>query len=271
MFAVLRRKVFLPAVGAISTAAIYASHPNFVANCLDKPKKESVGRYIDHTILKQTCSEQDIQAVCDEARQFQFKAVCIPPYWIPRARQILHGSNVQIATVIGFPFGYSAISAKAEEIKQAIKEGVHEVDIVANICAIKSGNYDYVRREIIDLLAVIRAHSGIICKVIIESGVLTKDEIIECCKIYDAAGIDYLKTSTGFAPKGATVEDVQLFRQYLSKNVQIKASGGIRSYHDAEAMIAAGATRLGCSASVTIAREEVEVPQETSKNSSDGY
>lgn len=216
----------------------------------------SVSRYIDHTVLKQSCQEKDIQQVCDEAKEYQFAAVCVPPYWVKSAKKFLEGTDVKVVTVIGFPFGYSVISSKVEETKRAIEDGADEVDVVANISAIKQGQYDYLRDEISAILTVVRAKEGLICKVIIESGILTNEEIIECCKVYDAASIDYLKTSTGYAEKGASVEAVRLFRQNLSPSIQIKASGGIRTLSDAKAMIEAGATRLGCSASVNIVKEE---------------
>ncbi len=162
--------------------------------------------------------------------------------------------------MIGFPFGYSCISAKVAEVHQAFAEHADEVDVVANMSAIKRGDFEYLEREIREVMKAVRSHMGLVCKVIIESGVLTDEEIIRCCQIYGAAGIDYLKTSTGFADKGvgASVHAVELFRKHLPPNVQIKASGGIRTINDTRAMIAAGATRIGCSAGVTIMKQEKE-------------
>jgi deoxyribose-phosphate aldolase len=220
-----------------------------------------ISQYIDHTVLKQTCVESDIKQVCQEAKDYGFIAICIPPYWIETAKKYLSGSSVKVATVVGFPFGYSVISSKVEEIHQAICTGADEVDIVANISAIKEGQWDYLRKEINECMKVVRSKPGIICKVIIESGVLTNEEIIKCCEIYDQAGIDYLKTSTGYAEKGASVETVKLFRSHLSPSIQIKASGGIRTFKDAQSMIDAGATRLGCSASVNIVKGEQQSQQ----------
>lgn len=234
----------------------------------------SISNYIDHTVLKPTCQEKDIKQLCNEAKQYNFAAVCVPPFWVPCAKRFVLGSNVKVATVIGFPFGYSSVGSKVEEIKTALVEGVDEVDIVANISAIKSHDYDFLYREIMELLAVIRSKPGVICKVIIESGVLTNEEIVECCKLYSAAGIDYLKTSTGYAEKGASIEAVKLFRDNLTPTIQIKASGGIRTYKDAKAMVEAGATRIGCSAGVNIVKEEMNAGTSTetaASNPGGGY
>lgn len=210
-----------------------------------------LNQYIDHTILKPTTLVSDIEKLCTEAKQFQFAAVCVPPNFVKKAKEFTKESNVKVATVIGFPFGYSAVEAKLAEVLLAIVDGADELDVVINISAIKNNDWQYLANEINHILPVIRNNSRVI-KVIIESGVLTDDEIIKCCKLYGAAGIDYLKTSTGYAEKGATVEAVQLFRKHLPADVQIKASGGIRDYTFARQLIDAGATRLGCSASVAI-------------------
>ncbi|WP_078829910.1 deoxyribose-phosphate aldolase [Sediminibacterium ginsengisoli] len=210
-----------------------------------------INQYIDHTILKPTVLLQEIEQCCREAMEYQFAAVCVPPNFVRSAKQFLEGADVKIATVIGFPFGYSAIEAKIAESILAIVDGANELDIVANISAIKNGDWLYIANEINHLMPVIKS-KGVTVKIIIESGVLTEEEIIKCCDIYGAAGIDYLKTSTGYAEKGATVEAVRLFRLHLPAHVQIKASGGIRNYAFARELIDAGATRLGCSASVAI-------------------
>lgn len=210
-----------------------------------------LSKYIDHTVLKPATLIADVDKVCKEAKEYSFAAVCIPPNFVKTAKTLLQGSSVKTATVIGFPFGYSAVEAKIAETVLAMVDGADELDVVANISAIKNGDWLYIANEINHLMPVIKSKHKII-KVIIESGVLTNDEIIKCCDIYGAAGIDYLKTSTGYAEKGATVEAVQLFRRYLPDQVQIKASGGIRDYAFAKQLIEAGATRLGCSASVAI-------------------
>ena len=211
----------------------------------------AVHQYIDHTILKPTCLVADIQKLCDEAKQYQFAAVCVPPNFVKLAKELVNGTAVQVATVIGFPFGYSATEAKIAEIILAMVDGADELDVVANISAIKNGDWMAIADEINHIMPIVRS-KGKKIKVIIESGVLTDEEIIKCCDIYGIAGIDYLKTSTGYAEKGATIEAVQLFKKHLPSNVQIKASGGIRDYAFANALVAAGATRLGCSASVAI-------------------
>ena len=214
-------------------------------------EKRSLNKYIDHTILKPTCLVADIEKLCAEAKQYDFAAVCVPPNFVKLAKEKLAGSTVQVATVIGFPFGYSATEAKIAEIILAMVDGADELDVVANISAIKNGDWSAIADEINHIMPIIRS-KGKVVKIIIESGVLTDDEIIKCCDIYGIAGIDYLKTSTGYAEKGASVEAVKLFRKHLPDQVQIKASGGIRDYATAQLMIDAGATRIGCSAGVAI-------------------
>ncbi len=210
-----------------------------------------LNKYIDHTILKPTCLVSDIEKLCAEAKQYDFAAVCVPPNFVKLAKEKLVGSTVQVATVIGFPFGYSATEAKIAEIILAMVDGADELDVVANIAAIKNGDWSAIADEINHIMPIIRSKNKVV-KIIIESGVLTDDEIIKCCDIYGIAGIDYLKTSTGYAEKGASVEAVKLFRKHLPDQVQIKASGGIRDYATAQLMIDAGATRIGCSAGVAI-------------------
>ena len=207
--------------------------------------------YIDHTILKPTTLMSDIEKLCSEAKEYSFAAVCVPPNFVKKAKELLVGSSVKIATVIGFPFGYSAVEAKIAEILLAIVDGVDELDVVINISAIKNNDWLYLANEINHIMPIIRSN-GKVVKIIIESGVLTDEEIIKCCEIYGLAGIDYLKTSTGYAEKGASVEAVSLFRLHLPAHVQIKASGGIRDYAFAKQLIDAVATRLGCSAGVAI-------------------
>jgi deoxyribose-phosphate aldolase len=214
-------------------------------------EKMPLNKYIDHTILKPTCLVADIEKLCAEAKQYDFAAVCVPPNFVKLAKEKLAGSTVQVATVIGFPFGYSATEAKIAEIILAMVDGADELDVVANIAAIKNGDWTAIADEINHIMPIIRS-PGKVVKIIIESGILTDDEIIKCCDIYGIAGIDYLKTSTGYAEKGASVEAVKLFRKHLPYQVQIKASGGIRDYATAQSMIAAGAKRIGCSAGVAI-------------------
>ena len=214
-------------------------------------EKMPLNKYIDHTILKPTCLVADIEKLCAEAKQYDFAAVCVPPNFVKLAKEKLAGSTVQVATVIGFPFGYSATEAKIAEIILAMVDGADELDVVVNISAIKNGDWSAIADEINHIMPIIRSKNKVV-KIIIESGVLTDDEIIKCCDIYGIAGIDYLKTSTGYAEKGASVEAVKLFRKHLPDQVQIKASGGIRDYATAQLMIDAGASRIGCSAGVAI-------------------
>src|SRR5690242_19167421 len=219
--------------------------------------KMNIAPYIDHTVLKQTTTIGDVEKVCKEALEFNFVAVCVPPLYVKKAKELLKDSEVKVATVIGFPFGYCAIEAKAAEIVLAIVDGVDELDVVVNISAIKNGDWTFIGNEINTIMPIIRNKNKVI-KVIIESGVLTDDEIIKCCDIYGAAGVDFVKTSTGYAEKGASIHDVQLIRAHLVDAIKIKASGGIRSYAFAKELINAGANRIGCSASVQIVKEGME-------------
>ncbi len=215
----------------------------------------NLSSYIDHTILKPTTLLSEVEKLCQEAIQYQFAAVCIPPLFVKQAKQYLINSNVKTATVIGFPFGYSAIEAKVAEVILALVDGADELDVVINIAALKNKDWIYLANEINHILPPIHNKQKAI-KVIVESGILTNDEIMRCCDIYGAAGIDFMKTSTGYAEKGATVEAVALMRKYLPEAVKIKASGGIRTAAFAKELIQVGADRLGCSASVHIVREE---------------
>ncbi len=214
-----------------------------------------IAKYIDHTVLKPTTLVGDIEKLCAEAVQYGFAAVCVPPLFVKKAVALVAGSGVKVATVIGFPFGYSAIEAKVAETVLAIVDGADELDVVINISAIKNNDWQFLANEINSLMPIIR-QKGKIVKIIIESGVLTDNEIIQCCDLYGAAGVDFMKTSTGYAEKGATVEAVTLMRRHLADAIKIKASGGIKNYTFAQQLIAAGADRLGCSSSVQIVTEE---------------
>lgn len=214
----------------------------------------NINGYIDHTNLKPNVLVADIEKLCKEAMQYNFIAVCVPPPMIRIAKNFLKERNVKTATVIGFPFGYSAIEAKIAEIALAIVDGADELDMVINLIALKNNDWQYLANEINHVMPLIKQNNKII-KIIIESGILTDEEIIRCCELYGAAGIDFLKTSTGYAEKGATPEAVALMRKHLPAAVQIKASGGIRTYAFAQQLIEAGATRLGCSNSVNIVKE----------------
>ena len=214
----------------------------------------SIARFIDHTILRSTTGLADIEKLCEEAMEHGFAAVCIPPYFVKDAAQILDNASTKLATVIGFPFGYSHYSAKLEEVRMALEEGAQELDVVMNIAAFKSNDLAYLESEILAITSLPGNQATI--KLIIESGVLSEEEIIRCCELYQHYPIHYLKTSTGYAEKGATVDAVRTMRKHLPPHIQIKASGGIRDYSFARQLIDAGATRLGCSASVGIVREE---------------
>ena len=218
----------------------------------------NIAQYIDHTILKPTTLLADIEKVCEEALQYQFAAVCIPPLFVKKAKELIINPSVKIATVIGFPFGYNAIEAKVAEIILAMVDGADEFDMVVNISAIKNNDLNFIANEINTILPIIKNRKKVI-KVIIESGILTDDEIIKCCDIYGAAGVDYVKTSTGYAEKGASIHAVKLIRNHLADHVNIKASGGIKNYKFAKELIDAGATRLGCSSSVQIVKESLEL------------
>jgi deoxyribose-phosphate aldolase len=211
----------------------------------------NIAAYIDHTILKPTTLLADISQLCNEALEHHFAAVCVPPNFVSTAKKLISDADVKIATVIGFPFGYSSIAAKLEEIKKAIQDGADELDIVINISALKNNDMDYLAKEIVTCLQPARLHRKII-KVIIESGVLTDEEIIACCELYAKHKVDFMKTSTGYAEKGASVHAVSLMRKHLPSTIEIKASGGIRTFAFAKELIDAGATRIGASASVAI-------------------
>jgi deoxyribose-phosphate aldolase len=218
--------------------------------------ERKLSQFIDHTILKPTTTLAEIEKVCSEAIQYDFAAACVPPLFVKKAKQLLSDTSVKVATVIGFPFGYSAIEAKVAEIVLAIVDGADELDMVINISAIKNNDWQFLASEINTILPIVQNRQKVI-KVIIESGILTGDEIIKCCDIYGAAGVDYLKTSTGYAEHGASVHAVQLIRKHLSDAVKIKASGGIKTYKFAKELIDAGAERLGCSSSVQIMKESL--------------
>lgn len=211
----------------------------------------NIAQYIDHTLLKPTATIEDIKKLCTEAQEYQFFAVCVPPPLVKNSIVILKDSAVKVATVIGFPFGYSIAKAKLAEAQQAIVDGAQELDVVINLVALKSKAWPYLEKEMAQITQLAHSHNRLV-KVIIESGVLTDEEIIQCCETYAKVGVDFLKTSTGYASTGATLEAVQLMRKHLPSSIKIKASGGIRTYEQAVQFVNAGANRLGCSASVAI-------------------
>lgn len=216
----------------------------------------SIAQFIDHTILKPGTTLADIEKLCEEADTYKFASVCIPPYYVRDANQILTASQVKVCTVIGFPFGYSHYKAKMYEAEQALMDGADELDVVMNQAAFKSNDMAYLETEIGELVKLKKEDT--VLKVIIESGILTDEEIIKACELYKHYAVNFLKTSTGYAEKGASVEAVQLMRQNLPSHIQVKASGGIKTLDFARQLVEAGATRLGCSASIAIVKGALE-------------
>ena len=207
--------------------------------------------FIDHTILRPDCSLEDIKRICSEAIEHRFCSVCIPPYYVKNSVSLLKDAPVKVATVIGFPMGYSPTPAKVEAIKRAIDEGADEVDVVINLCAVKNQNWNYVRNDI-DSMTTAAHIKGKTIKVIIETGLLTEAEIRKICELCLEIKPDFVKTSTGFNGDGASLFSVRLLRELLGKNIRIKASGGIRDREAAQDMIAAGAQRIGSSSGIKI-------------------
>lgn len=214
----------------------------------------NISPYISHEILKQNTLLSEVEQVCEEAIRFNFYSVCVLPLFVKRAKEFLDNSPVKIATVVGFPFGSSAIEAKVAEIVLAILDGADEIELVVNIAAIKNNDWNYIANEINTILPIIKNKNKVI-KVIIESGLLTDDELIKCCDIYGVAGVDFVKTSTGFAEKNASIRTVSLIRSHLTDAVGIEASGGIQSYSFAKEMLNAEANRIGTSHSIAIFEE----------------
>ncbi len=206
---------------------------------------------IDHTILKPGCTIAEVKQVCEEAMTHGFAAVCVPPYYVKDAVHMLGDSPVKVATVAGFPFGYAAIFAKMEEIKRSLEEGADEIDAVINLCAVKNGAWNYVRSEM-EAFSTACHMKGKIVKIILETGMMTEPELVKLCEISKEIKVDFVKTSTGFNGEGATVEAVKFLRKHLPKSIKIKASGGIRERAFAEALVQAGAERIGTSSGVLI-------------------
>lgn len=214
----------------------------------------NLASYIDHTNLRQEATLSDMHRLCDEAIQAKFAAVCVPPIYVHECAKRLAGSGIAVATIVGFPFGYHLPSVKAAEAEMAIIGGADELDMVAQIGSIKSGNWKALELEVREVLEVVKM-SGKKLKVIIESGILSDEELMGCCQLYSRFNIDFLKTSTGLAAVGATVRAVEMMRANLPERMGIKAAGGIKTFALAQALIAAGATRLGCSASIQLLAE----------------
>lgn len=209
-----------------------------------------IHKAIEHTILKPDCTLDDIRRLCEEAVQYNFYGVCVPPYFVKDAARFLN-EQAKVVTVVGFPMGYSNVPAKVEEVKRALDEEANEIDAVVNICAIKSNNWNYIKNEV-DSVARAVSMRGKVLKLIIETGLLTKAEMKQVIKIAEDNDVQFIKTSTGLNGDGATVEIVKFLRENLNPKVKIKASGGIKSFEMAEKLIQAGADRIGTSNGVQI-------------------
>lgn len=212
---------------------------------------DEILRHVDHTLLSQTATWEEIRKLCDEAIEYQTASVCIPPSYVQRAKEYV-GSRMAVCTVIGFPNGYHTTAVKAAEAADAVKNGADEVDMVIDLGWVKDGRYDLAEEEI---RAVKKAAGGRILKVIIETCFLTEEEKIKLCGTVTRAGADYIKTSTGFGGAGATFDDIRLFAEHVGSGVKIKAAGGISTLEDAERFLELGADRLGTSRIVKLAKQ----------------
>jgi len=206
-------------------------------------------KLFDHTILKADATKEDVKKVCEEAMAYSFCSVCVNSYYVPYVAELLHGSDVKICTVVGFPLGAMSTRAKALEAKIAVMDGADEVDMVINIGALKDKDYDVVLE---DIKAVKEACGNALLKVIIETCLLTDEEKVKACELSKEANADFVKTSTGFSTAGAKVEDVRLMRETVGNDMGVKASGGIHDKEFANALVEAGASRLGTSATIKI-------------------
>jgi deoxyribose-phosphate aldolase len=215
---------------------------------------DGVGRMIDHTLLKPDATRTDIEKLCREAAEFRFATVCVNPAWVALAARLLRGTGVGVCSVVGFPLGATTPDVKSYEARRAIFDGASEIDMVINVGALKSGDFRTVECDIEAVVGPCR-EAGAGSKVIIEAALLTDDEKIAACTLAKAAGADFVKTSTGFGPGGATVADVALMRKVVGAEMGVKAAGGVRDLEGLKAMVAAGATRVGASAGVKIVQE----------------
>lgn len=212
-------------------------------------------KYIDHTLLKPEATQAQIDTLLDEALEYDFMSVCINPYWVSYAADRLKESDVKVCTVIGFPLGANTSAVKAFEASTAIDDGATEIDMVINIGAAKSGDWDQVEADIKAVVDV--ADQSVLVKVIIETCLLTDEEKVKACQAAQAAGADFVKTSTGFSTGGATLEDVRLMRETVGSDMGVKASGGVSNLEEAQAMIEAGASRIGASKGIQIIQAQV--------------
>lgn len=215
---------------------------------------QEINQYIDHTLLKPTATKQDIIKLCDEAKAHRFKSVCVPPFYLELAKKNLINSDVLLCTVIGFPFGYDHVATKMEAIMKAVSSGADELDVVINIPAVKSGDWDTVESEIDSISTITKLKNNKVLKIIFETAYMTVEELENLCNLCLKYNVDFAKTSTGYAPEGAKIEDVKLMKSILKDKVGIKASGGIKLKKQALAFIEAGATRIGTSSGIEIVK-----------------
>jgi deoxyribose-phosphate aldolase len=213
-----------------------------------------IAGYIDHTLLKPDATDEQIVRLCEEAAAFHFASVCVNPAFVKRCAGLLRGSTAVVCTVVGFPLGATTAAVKAFEARKAIREGAREIDMVINVGALKSGDYDLVQQDI-DAVVEASHEGGALVKVIIEAALLTDEEKVVACLLAQSARADFVKTSTGFASGGATIRDVAIMRATVGPEMGVKAAGGIKTYLDALGMIEAGATRIGASAGIRIVKE----------------
>ncbi len=226
-----------------------ADRVSFHGEASDVPM--DLAKYIDHTLLKPEATAEQIDELCAEAREYKFASVCINPTWVKRSADNLRGSNVVTCTVIGFPLGANTTAIKSMEARRALRDGAREIDMVLNVGALKSGEYDLVREDIAKVAEAAHEVGGL-CKVILETALLSDEEKVVASSLAKEAKADFVKTSTGFGSGGATVYDVALMRETVGPDMGVKASGGVRTLEDVEDMIAAGASRIGASAGVQI-------------------
>lgn len=238
--------------------AISAGACRFGMNISLPPGAREIARYIDHTLLKPEATRQEIVKLCEEAGTFGFASVCLNPAWVREAAAQLAGCQTVVCTVVGFPLGATTTDTKVFETRRAIYDGALEIDMVINVGRLKSGDHDFVENDIRQVVMACHEHSAI-CKVIIETALLTDEEKVTACLLAKSAGAEFVKTSTGFSKAGATVEDVALMRQVVGPTIGVKAAGGVRDYVAAQQMIQAGATRIGASVGVRIAKEAAGV------------
>lgn len=216
---------------------------------ISKLSPKDIAKFIDHTCVKIDATHEDIQKTCEEAKKYGFHSVCVTPYRVKDAKKYLINSSIKIIAVIGFPFGFTTSSAKVVEATEAVSNGATEIDMVVNINAIKDGDWDYV---LDDIRSVVESIPEVGIKVIMETGLLTQDELFKACKIAEKAGARFVKTATGFGPRGAELHDISIMRDAISDRLEIKASGGIHDFETAVVMLEAGADRIGSSSGLEI-------------------